>query len=342
MAKISTRQILAYGLIAAMLLSTFLYLFQQFKPASTPQSHTPTKPRPAVNQVAVPDFSADSAYLFVGKQVKFGPRVPNTEAHRKCAAWMAAEFKRYGLSVIEQKFQTQHYKGTVFNANNVIAQYKPEIPRRILLAAHWDSRFMADHDTANQDKPIDGADDGASGIGVLLELARTLSKHPVEIGVDFVCFDVEDQGDDNGASETWCLGSQYWAKNLHKPNYMPYQAVLLDMVGGKDARFYKEGVSVEVAPRTVDKIWEIAVSQGFMQYFIPENRPGITDDHLFVVKGARIPMIDIISTPNTGSHPFPDWHHKHADTMDNIDRNTLKAVGQTLTVFIYQTYNLEG
>jgi len=342
MAKVSTRQIMAYGFIAAMILSAFFYLFQQFK-SDPQQGHNTTKPaRPPVNQVAVPVFSADSAYVFVEKQVKFGPRVPNTEAHRKCAAWMVAEFKRFGLSVIEQKFQARHFKGTTFNANNIIAQYKPEIPRRILIGAHWDSRFAADKDSTNPDKPIDGADDGASGVGVLLELARTLSKNPLDIGVDFLCIDVEDQGDDNGEPETWCLGSQYWAKNLHRPNYMPYQAVLLDMVGGKNARFYKEGISMEVAPRTVDKIWEIAIAQGFMQYFIPENRPGITDDHLFIIKGARIPMIDIISTPNEGSHPFPDWHHKHADSMENIDRGTLKAVGQTMTVFIYQTYNLEG
>lgn len=335
---------MAYGLIAVLLLSTVFYLFQQWKsdPVAAPKAPNVQPARPAVPQIAVPEFSADSAFHFVEKQVKFGPRVPNSESHHKCAAWIASEFKRLGLNVIEQKYQATHFKGTVFNANNIIAQYKPENPRRMLIAAHWDSRYVADSDTKDQNKPIDGADDGASGVGVMLELARALSQNPVDIGVDFICFDVEDQGDDEGASETWCLGSQYWAKNLHKPYYTPYQAVLLDMVGGKNARFYKEGVSVEVAPQTVDKVWALAASLGYSEYFVPENRSGITDDHLFVIKGARIPMIDIISTPNEGTHPFPDWHHKHSDDMKIIDKGTLKAVGQTLTKFIYQTYNEQG
>jgi hypothetical protein len=331
------RQKLAYGLIAVMLLSLFFVAYQQFQNSAKPA--VPSVVKPTVPQVATPEFNADSAFAFVEKQVKFGPRVPNTEAHRKCAAWYVTEFKRLGFNVIEQKFQATHYKGTVFNANNIIAQYKPALPKRICIAAHWDSRFMADSDDHDQNKPIDGADDGASGVGVMLELARTLSVQPLDIGVDFVCFDVEDQGDNNGAPESWCLGSQHWSKNLHTFNYMPYQAVLFDMVGGKNARFYKEGVSMDVAPRTVDKIWRLAATLGYSEYFPEDRRPGITDDHLFVVRNARIPMIDIISIPNDGAHPFPDHHHKHADNMTAIDRNTLKAVGQTMTAFIYQTYN---
>jgi Zn-dependent M28 family amino/carboxypeptidase len=331
------RQKLAYVLIAVMLLSLLFAAYQQFRSSTGPIP--PPVVHPTGPQVNTPEFNADSAYNFVAEQVKFGPRVPNSEAHRKCAAWYVSAFKSLGLNVIEQKFQATHYKGTVFNANNIIAQYKPSLNKRICIAAHWDSRFIADSDDHDQNKPIDGADDGASGVGVMLELARTLSKNSVDIGVDFICFDVEDQGDDNGAAESWCLGSQYWSKNLHAFNYMPYQAVLFDMIGGKDARFYKEGVSLEVAPSTVDKIWRIANNLGFSAYFPMERRPGITDDHLFVVRNARIPMVDIISMPNDGQHPFPTHHHKHSDNMEVIDRNTLKAVGQTMTAFIYQTYN---
>lgn len=339
MRKKSFRSRLAYILIAALLLSTVFVTIQPFLPSLRKETPPPPPPAVTVPQVAVPDFNADSAFLFVQKQVDFGPRVPNTAAHQKCAAWFTKEFKRHGFTVVEQAFKAVHYKGTTFNAVNIIAQYKPEMPKRILLAAHWDSRFQADKDEKNQNKPIDGADDGASGTAVLLEIARTLAAHPLDVGVDIVFFDVEDQGDDDGASETWCLGSQYWAANLHRPGYMPYTAVLLDMVGAKGAKFMKEGTSMQVAPQTVDKIWNLAASLGYGAYFDPTERSGITDDHVFVVQRARIPMVDIISTPNEGDDPFGRHHHRHADNINVIDKSTLKAVGQTMTAFVYQTYN---
>jgi glutaminyl-peptide cyclotransferase len=339
MSKKKSRSRLAYFLIAALLISTVFVTIQPFLPALRKDTTPPTPPPVTVEQVAVPDFNTDSAYLYVQKQVDFGPRVPNTAAHKKCAAWFSQEFKRHGLTVVEQAFKANHYKGTTFNAINIIAQYKPELPKRILLAAHWDSRFQADKDEKNQNKPIDGADDGASGVAVLLELARTLAATPVNVGVDIILFDVEDQGNDEGASETWCLGSQYWASNLHRPGYMPYSAVLLDMVGAKGAKFMKEGISLQVAPQTVDKIWNLAASLGYGNYFDPTPRSGITDDHVFVARGAGIPMVDIISTPNEGDDPFGRHHHRQADNMNVIDKNSLKAVGQTITAFVYQTYN---
>ena len=339
MSKKNSRSRLAYFLIAALLISTVFVTIQPFLPALRKDTTPPPPPPVAVEQVAVPNFNMDSAYLYVQKQVDFGPRVPNTAAHKKCAAWFSQEFKRHGLTVVEQAFKANHYKGTTFNAVNIIAQYKPELPKRILLAAHWDSRFQADKDEKNQNKPIDGADDGASGVAVLLELARTLAATPVNVGVDIILFDVEDQGNDEGASETWCLGSQYWAANLHRPGYMPYSAVLLDMVGAKGAKFMKEGISLQVAPQTVDKIWNLAASLGYGNYFDPTPRSGITDDHVFVARGAGIPMVDIISTPNEGDDPFGRHHHRQADNMNVIDKNSLKAVGQTMTAFVYQTYN---
>ena len=147
------------------------------------------KPAPAQNLpkpitlVSAPAFNADTAYAYVKKQVDFGPRVPNTPAHKKCGAWIAQTFRRHGLSVIEQSFKAPHYKGGEMNGVNIIAQYKPEAKQRMILAAHWDSRFMADQDKTNPAKPVDGADDGASGVGVLLEIARLLKVNPVEYGV---------------------------------------------------------------------------------------------------------------------------------------------------------------
>ncbi len=341
MQKKTKRPLLAYILLALLLLVAVFYVIQPYlnqKPKVSAPTPTAT-PRPNIPQIAVPDFSADSAFLFVKKQVDFGPRVPNTSAHQKCWAWLVKEFQRYGFVVIEQKVQAPYYKGGTLNGVNIIAQYKPEALKRVCIAAHWDSRNEADKDTKDINKPIDGADDGGSGIGILLELARTLKSHPVDIGVDLICFDLEDNGDDEGAAETWCLGSQYWAKNLHRPSYSPYYAILLDLVGAKGARFYKEAVSREVAPQTVEKVWGMAISLGFGEYFINENRSGVTDDHLFVIRGAQIPMIDIISMPNEGSHPFGDHHHTHADNINVIDKKVLKAVGQTMTAVIFETHN---
>lgn len=327
----------AYALLALLLLVAVFYVAKPFLTPKPPQ--IVEKPKQNIPQIAVPDFNPDSAFLAVKKQVDFGPRVPNSEAHKKCAEWFVKEFKRYGLTVIEQKFQAKHFKGGTFNGINIIGQYKPELPKRILIAAHWDSRFQADKDTKNQNNPIDGADDGASGAGVLMELARTLAANPVDVGVDLFLIDVEDQGDDGGAPETWCLGSQHWAKNLHTPAYSPYFAILLDMVGAKGARFYKEGVSREVAPQLVEKVWNTAATLGYSEYFVNENRGGITDDHLFIIRGARIPMIDIINMPNEGQHPFGAYHHTHDDNLQLIDKEVLKAVGQTMTAVIYKTHN---
>lgn len=282
-----------------------------------------------------PAFNPDSAFAFVKKQVEFGPRVPNSAAHKKCAAWLASEFRRLGCTVIEQKFTAKHYKGGTFECVNLIAQYRPEATRRVCIAAHWDSRFMADHDTRDTLKPIDGADDGASGVGVLLELARTLKGTPTDVGVDLICFDAEDQGDDGGESESWCLGAQHWAANPHRASYQPFFAILLDMVGAKGARFLKDPTSMQVAPTTVDRIWALASTLGYGEYFSNATGPGITDDHVFVIRGARIPMIDIISTPNDGEHPFGSYHHTHNDNLSIIDKNTLKAVGQVCTAIVY-------
>jgi hypothetical protein len=299
--------------------------------------------KPAVQQIPVPEFDGDSAYAFVQKQVDFGPRVPNSAAHQKCAAWIAAEFRRLGLNVIEQSFQARHYDGRMLNGVNIIAQYNPQATRRILYAAHWDSRFIADKDDKNQNKPILGADDGGSGVGVLLEMARTLQNNPVDIGVDFVCFDLEDQGNDaddgKDHSETWCLGAQHWARNLHQPGYMPQFGILLDMVGAKNPRFQKEGVSRTAAPLIVDKVWGLAAAMGYSGNFVNEDGQGITDDHLFVIRYARIPMIDIINRPETTASGFVEHWHTHDDNMDAIDKNTLKMVGQVCTAVIYQTYN---
>jgi hypothetical protein len=342
--KIS-KQKLALALLVLFAVSYLLVSLPQCKTdTDKPTSNPAVQPvQPAVQQVATPTFNADSAFLFVKKQVDFGPRAPNTEAHRKCAAWLASEFKRHGLSVIEQKFQAPHYKGGTFNGINIIGQYKPEHPRRILLAAHWDTRFQADQDTKDQNKPILGADDGGSGVGVLLEIARLLQEQPLDMGIDFVLFDLEDQGNDSDDgqdnSKTWCLGAQHWSKNLHKPGYMPLFGILLDMVGGANPKFQKEAISMQAAPGIVEKVWSTAASLGYSNIFVQEAGKPVTDDHYFVILNARIPMIDIISRPGgTESGFVPHWH-KHDDNMKAIDKNTLRIVGEVVTAVVYRTHN---
>lgn len=340
MSSKNSRQKVALALIILFSISSLLIGVQRCKSDTNVPPVKPSAPTP-VQQIAAPTFNADSAFLFVKKQVDFGPRVPNTEAHRKCAAWLVSEFKRHGMTVLEQKFQAPHYKGTTFNGINIIAQYKPEIPRRILLAAHWDSRFHADQDTKDQSKPILGADDGGSGVGILLEIARLLKEQPVDIGVDLVLFDAEDQGNDSDDgqdySKTWCLGAQHWSKNLHKPGYMPLFGILLDMVGGANPKFQKEGVSMQAAPGIVEKVWTTAASLGYSNVFVPEVGPSVTDDHYFVILNARIPMIDIISRPGGSKSGFvPHWH-THDDNMKAIDKNTLRMVGEVVTAVVYRT-----
>lgn len=296
-----------------------------------------------------PQFNEDSAYAFIEKQVSFGPRVPNTQAHRQTGAYLITTLKKYGADVMVQDFVAEAYDGTKLQSRNIIGSYFPDAPKRILLAAHWDSRHVADKDTVNQKKPIDGANDGASGVGVLLEIARILQADSTKpnIGVDIIFFDSEDYGIPENAKTSdypgldtnkqyYCLGSQYWSKNKHKPGYSAYYGMLLDMVGGKNARFAKEGTSMEYAASIVRKVWNIGQALGFGQYFVEQNSPGITDDHVFVNRDAKIPMIDIIEYDASGNDYFGPYHHTHRDNMQIIDKNTLKAVGQTVLQTVYE------
>ena len=193
-----------------------------------------------------PQFSADSAYTFCQQQCDFGPRTMNSEAHEQCGQWIVEKFQGYGMDVTEQRATLKGFDGTPLQSNNIIARYQPDKEQRILLCAHWDSRPWADNDPdeANHTKPVMAANDGASGVGIMLEIARLLQADTCQlpIGIDFVCFDAEDWGshDDN---DSWALGAQYWSKNYQPSATKPRYGILLDMVGGQGARFYQEGYS---------------------------------------------------------------------------------------------------
>lgn len=291
--------------------------------------------------VVVPAFSADSAYIFVEQQVNFGPRVPNTDAHKACADYLVKTLRSFGAAVTEQKVKLRAFNGDILDANNIIASYKPEAKQRILLFAHWDTRPWSDHDPvpANYNKPVLGANDGASGVGVLLEIARNIGVSAPRLGVDIIFFDAEDYGapeNYNGnAEDSWCLGSQYWAKNPHVSPYAARFGILLDMVGAPDATFYRDQISEHFAANIVNKVWNKALSLGFEKYFI--NKPGgtITDDHLYVNQIAGIPSIDIIHYNPDNQHGFGDYWHTVNDDMRNIDKQTLFAVGTTVMQVVY-------
>ena len=294
----------------------------------------------------VPEFNPDSAYYFIQQQVDIGPRVPNTETHKECVDFLVEKLKGYCNYITIQNFEAKAYNDEVLNLYNIIASFNPEKEKRILLASHFDTRPFADKDTVNKDMPIDGANDGGSGTGVLLEIARILSHDQPDVGVDIIFFDGEDYGEpegykvkrtiQNAGKIWWCLGSQYWAKNMHKEHYVAYFGILLDMVGAKNATFYREGGSMQFAKKVVKKVWKAAHQLGYEQYFISENCSGITDDHIFVNRDAKIPMINVIDYDPDSKFFFADYHHTHRDNMQLIDKNTLKAVGETVLYVLFQ------
>ncbi|MDP4201371.1 MAG: M28 family peptidase [Bacteroidota bacterium] len=293
-------------------------------------------------QVAVPQFDSDSSFLYVKTQCNFGPRVPNSKAHDACADYLVSKMEAFGAKVIRQKADLKGYDGTILKSTNIIASYKPELKERILLCAHWDCRPWCDQDKdpANHHKPVMGANDAASGVGVLMEVARQLNKQQPAVGVDIIFLDSEDYGTPEfyqgvHDEDSWCLGTQYWAKNPHVKGYKARFGILLDMVGAPGAVFYKEQESLNFAPSVVDKVWNKAREYGYTSNFVDGTGGAITDDHIYVNRLAGIPCIDIIHFDPHSQTGFGSYWHTTHDTMDNVDKQTLLVVGQTLLGVIY-------
>tara|TARA_B110000444_G_scaffold261147_1_gene311395 strand:- start:4456 stop:5427 length:972 start_codon:yes stop_codon:yes gene_type:complete len=290
--------------------------------------------------VIVPKFNADSAYSFIQKQVDFGPRVISSESWRKCSRYLEKKLLSYNANVLVQKTQVTTYDNKKHELNNIIASYLPNLNNRIALFAHWDSRHIADHDTVNKEAPILGANDGGSGVGVLLEIARNLNIQTPSIGVDIILFDAEDYGQPENSkypvmNNSWCLGSQYWSKNPHKKEYFAKYGILLDMVGAQGATFRHEGISNFYAQNILEKVWSKAHEIGYSNYFVYQKSAEIMDDHYYVNSIAGIPTIDIIEfDPFTKTNFNKHWH-THQDNMDNISKETLKAVGETVINVLY-------
>jgi glutaminyl-peptide cyclotransferase len=297
------------------------------------------KPLPDLN---IPKFNADSAYAYTDKIVSFGPRIVGTEGAKKVQKYIVSQFKNFGADVIEQAFTATTYDDKKHPAANIIARYNPQATNRVVLSAHWDSRPFADQDTdeADKNKPILGADDSGSSVGMLIEMGRQLQTNsPNNLGVDIVLFDAEDYGNPNKARTneeimsqelTWGLGAQYWSKTPHIAGYKALYGINLDMAGARGARFAKEKISMNFAPAVVEKVWRVAREKyGYTQFFVEEiTRDNMTDDHVFVNEIAKIPMINIVNHPTDTF--FGKYWHTTDDNMSIIDRETLKAVGQTL------------
>ncbi len=314
-------------LILFFLTFSFLIWGCDDKESKTTKGGSTISPPPPFKAVA-PPFNSDSAYFFIEKQLSFGPRIPNTPAHVACANWLASTMDRFGAEVIVQQANVKAWDGTVFAIRNIIGSYNPASKKRVLISAHWDSRPYADKDTENPSAPVPGANDAGSGVAVILEIARHLSTTTPEIGVDMILWDAEDYGN-YGIEDSWCLGSQYWAKNTHKPGYRADYGINLDMVGGQGAQFVKDGYSMASAAQYVNQYWSVAHNLGYAALF-PAGEFGLAsiDDHVFVMEGTGIPMVEVIDRNISTGDFFPHWH-KTTDDITNIDKNTLKAVGQT-------------
>lgn len=280
------------------------------------------------------EFNADSCYNYLAKQVAFGPRVPNTSAHKACANYLVSTLEIFADTVITQDVDLRAYDGTKLASRNIIASWNTKSKNRIMLCAHWDSRPFCDEDAnpANHKSPVLGANDGASGVAVLMELARLFSMTQPNVAVDIILFDSEDYGHSDHHN-SYCLGSQYWALNPHMPRYNARFGILLDMVGGVGARFDKDIVSMHFASDVVNGVWKTAADLGYAGLF--SNVPGgsLVDDHYYVNMLSGIPCIDIIDYSN--AEGFPSTWHTVNDNLENIDKTVLNAVGRVLSNYIY-------
>ena len=321
------------SLLAVLCCVLFLARCTSPEPSETPKPSSPTETTKAV--VQPPPFSADSAYRWIQLQVDMGPRAPGTAAHSRCAAYLEAELKRFTPHVRRQQPPITTHDGKRFTLQNIIASFKPDAQKRILLCAHWDSRPRAEMDPNRPNEAIIAANDGASGVAVLLEVARNLSQNPPPCGVDLVLFDLEDYGE-SSAENSYCLGSQYWSRSPHVPGYRANYGILLDMVGGKGARFFREGTSRAYAPHVVDRVWGHAQRLGYGSWFVNQDGNAITDDHYYINKISGIPTIDIIEMDPGSDTGFGRYWHTHRDDLSVIDKTTLHAVGHTLLYTLFQ------
>ncbi len=311
---------------------------------SSPKGARPVPEAPPVtaSRPSAPGFDAAAAYRTLDSFLRLGPRVPGTQAHAAARDFIKERIRPYADAVEVQAVRVRRFDGRELPAYNIMAEFKGESPRALLLMTHWDSRYVADYDSVRRDAPILGADDGGSGAAVLLALAPILADHPPPITIRMLFLDAEDQGAPpwvtNAPPHSYCLGAQAWAAQRRPDQYFADYGILLDMVGGRDARFLQEGWSRQFAGRYVSKIWTLAQSLGLSPPFTALPTDPVTDDHYYIATQGGIPSLNIINYDHRRPRRFPWYWHTHADTLGNIDTLTLDAVGTLLLHLIY-THN---
>jgi hypothetical protein len=295
----------------------------------TQQTHQPDSP--STTAMSIPTFDGAQAFTYLLAQTEFGPRNPGSAGYNACREYLITEMRKYTLNVSVQHFTHVGYNGETLHLANIIASFNPEAGNPVLLCAHWDTRPMADQDEnkSRRNEPILGANDGASGVAVLLQLASMFKEHPPRVAVDLVLFDGEDYGHESDI-KNYLLGARYFASNK-KPEYLPRFGILLDMIGDKFLEIPKEQHSVRYAPDIVSLVWNTAHQLGYAQ-FVDEPGESVTDDHL-PLNEVGIKTIDLID------FNYPDqtnrFWHTHQDTPDKCSAESLEAVGTVLTHVVY-------
>lgn len=283
------------------------------------------------------ETDGQAALTYAKAQVDFGPRIPGTPPHRSTGDWIEKELRLRADSVIVQAWSHKNAKGDTVVLRNFIGRFNPTATRRLLFLAHLDTKPTADYDTGSRATlPVPGANDGASGVAVLLAMADALKKRPPSIGVDLLFVDAEDYGTFNPEVDV-LLGSKHYAANLPAGGNPEY-AVLLDLVGGQRAQFRREGNSVIGAPSVVDHVWDTASRMGYGNLFLAESGGSSTDDHI-PLQQVGIRAIDVIGEYGPGTS-YP-WWHTTEDTVDKLSADILKGVGDVMIGLIREAKRIE-
>ncbi len=286
-------------------------------------------------------FNGEQALAYARTQVEFGPRVPGTQGHRRTGDWIVAQMRARADTVVEQRWIHVTQRGDSLPMRNILARFRPAAPERILYIAHWDTRPTADSDRnlGARTQPIPGANDGASGVALLIALGDVLKQTPPAVGVDLLFVDGEDYGSfDDPNNPDVLIGSRFFAEHLPAPDYKPLFGVVWDMIGDRDLDIYQEQFSMDVAPEIVQRVWQTAAELGYDEEFVSEVVSGITDDHVpLIKKGLRvIDVIDLNYGPpiENGDRPGQTYHHTMQDTIDKISARSLQVFGDVATTLI--------
>ena len=282
--------------------------------------------RAGVGKGGASEFSGPTAFTYIEKQMSFGPRIPNKPGHEQTGDWLLAELRARADTVIVQEIRHVTRKGETLRLRNFFARFRPQASERLLFLAHWDTRPMADRsqNLGQQRLPVPGANDGASGVAVLLGVADALKARPPANGVDLLFVDGEDYGDFADSNDV-LIGSRWFA--AHQPaGYQPLFAVLFDMVGDKDLQIFQEGQSMAVAPEVVQRVWRVAAERGHERQFVPSVGQTLIDDHVSLQK-AGIHAIDVVD------FDYPYWHTTE-DTIDKVSAVSLQIVGDVAVALV--------